>query len=62
MRQTRLAGESADYGSAREELRLAEIELTHQREHVAGLRRRVAAGPGSSTTTCSRRAPVMRGR
>jgi predicted dithiol-disulfide oxidoreductase (DUF899 family) len=45
MRQTNLAGESADYGSAREELRQAEIELMHHREQGADLRRRLPLGP-----------------
>lgn len=44
MRQTRLAGESADYLTRREELRLAEIELMRQRERVAELRRLLPAG------------------
>jgi predicted dithiol-disulfide oxidoreductase (DUF899 family) len=39
MRHTRLTNESADYLTAREQLRLAEIELMHQRERVAALRR-----------------------
>ncbi|GGJ27779.1 DUF899 family protein [Streptomyces brasiliensis] len=45
MRPTNLTGESADYVSAREELRQAEIELMRQRERVAGLRRRLPPGP-----------------
>ncbi|MGP4018890.1 DUF899 family protein [Saccharopolyspora sp. 5N708] len=45
MRQTNLAGESADYASAREELRAAEIELMRHRERVADLRRRLPSGP-----------------
>ncbi|MEV6316811.1 DUF899 family protein [Streptomyces sp. NPDC051776] len=45
MRQTNLAGESADYIKAREELRQAEIELMHHRERVADLRRRLPLGP-----------------
>ena len=43
-RQTNLPNESADYLSKREELRLAEIELMHQRERVADLRRRLPEG------------------
>ncbi|MFI8850935.1 DUF899 family protein [Streptomyces sp. 891-h] len=45
MRQTNLAGESADYVGAREELRQAEIELMRHREQVADLRRRLPPGP-----------------
>lgn len=45
MRQTNLTGEPADYVSAREELREAEIELMRHRERVAGLRRRLPLGP-----------------
>jgi predicted dithiol-disulfide oxidoreductase (DUF899 family) len=45
MRQTNLTGESAEYVSAREELRQAEIELMHHRERVADLRRRLPLGP-----------------
>ena len=45
MRQTNLAGESADYINAREELRQAEIELMRHREKVADLRRRLPLGP-----------------
>ncbi|MEU8569279.1 DUF899 family protein [Streptomyces pathocidini] len=45
MRQTNLAGESAEYLAAREELRQAEIELMRQRERVAGLRRGLPLGP-----------------
>jgi predicted dithiol-disulfide oxidoreductase (DUF899 family) len=41
---TRLRNEPADYTRAREELQLAEIELMHQREHVAALRRRLPVG------------------
>jgi predicted dithiol-disulfide oxidoreductase (DUF899 family) len=36
-RQTNLPNESAEYLARREELRLAEIELMRQREHVAEL-------------------------
>jgi len=43
-RHTNLPNESADYLSKREELRLAEIELMHQRERVANLRRRLPEG------------------
>ncbi|WP_144120036.1 DUF899 family protein [Catellatospora sichuanensis] len=45
MRQTNLAGESADYLHAREQLRLAEIELMRHRERVAELRRQLPPGP-----------------
>ncbi|WP_208884706.1 DUF899 family protein [Streptomyces sp. PBH53] len=45
VRQTRLAGESADYLDAREELRLAEIDLMRHREKVAALRRALPQGP-----------------
>lgn len=45
MRHTNLVGESADYVSAREELREAEIELMRHRERVAELRRRLPLGP-----------------
>lgn len=45
MRPTNLTGESAEYVSAREELRQAEIELMRRRERVAGLRRRLPVGP-----------------
>jgi predicted dithiol-disulfide oxidoreductase (DUF899 family) len=45
MRQTNLTGESADYITAREELRQAEIELMRHREKVADLRRRLPLGP-----------------
>ncbi|MFI6486880.1 DUF899 family protein [Streptomyces sp. NPDC050564] len=44
VRHTRLAGETADYLAAREELRLAEIELMRRREQVAGLRRALPQG------------------
>jgi predicted dithiol-disulfide oxidoreductase (DUF899 family) len=43
-RQTNLPNESVNYLSKREELRLAEIELMHQRERVADLRRRLPEG------------------
>ncbi|MFF0289004.1 DUF899 family protein [Streptomyces sp. NPDC005262] len=45
MRLTNLVGESAEHLSAREELRLAEIELMRHRERVADLRRRLPLGP-----------------
>ena len=45
MDYTRLTGESADYLRAREELRLAEIELMQQRERVAEMRRALPLGP-----------------
>lgn len=45
MRLTNLVGESAEHVSAREELRLAEIELMRHRERVAELRRRLPLGP-----------------
>ncbi|MFJ7074552.1 DUF899 family protein [Streptomyces sp. NPDC098781] len=44
-RHTRLPGESAEYLSAREELRLAEIELMRHREEVAARRRALPRGP-----------------
>ena len=44
MDQTRLT-ESAEYIARRDELRLAEIELMRQREHVAALRRQLPPGP-----------------
>jgi predicted dithiol-disulfide oxidoreductase (DUF899 family) len=45
MQYTRLAGESAEYLAAREQLRQAEIELTDQRERVAAQRRALPMGP-----------------
>ena len=45
MRQTNLTAEPAEYVSAREELRQAEIELMRHRERVADLRRRLPLGP-----------------
>jgi len=45
LRQTNLTDESADYLAKREELRLAEVELMRQREHVAELRRHLPQGP-----------------
>jgi predicted dithiol-disulfide oxidoreductase (DUF899 family) len=43
-RQTNLTNESAEYLTAREELRHAEIELMRQRERVAELRRELPKG------------------
>lgn len=43
MDQTRLK-ESSEYTTRREELRQAEIDLMHQREHVASLRRQLPTG------------------
>ena len=43
-RQTNLTNESAEYLTAREELRHAEIELMRQRERVAELRRGLPKG------------------
>jgi predicted dithiol-disulfide oxidoreductase (DUF899 family) len=43
-RQTNLTNESPEYLSKREELRQAEIELRHQRERVAQLRRALPPG------------------
>lgn len=45
LRHTRLPGESADYLAAREELRLAEIELMRHREEIAARRRALPQGP-----------------
>ena len=44
-RQTNLGNESAEYLARREDLHLAEIELMHQRERVAALRRHLPPGP-----------------
>jgi predicted dithiol-disulfide oxidoreductase (DUF899 family) len=44
MRQTRLSNESPDYIAAREQLRLAEVELMRQQEKVAALRRGLPPG------------------
>jgi predicted dithiol-disulfide oxidoreductase (DUF899 family) len=44
MRQTRLTNESADYVAAREQLRLADVDLMRQRERVAALRRGLPPG------------------
>jgi predicted dithiol-disulfide oxidoreductase (DUF899 family) len=43
-RQTNLTNESSGYLAKREELRLAEIDLMHQRERVAELRRHLPLG------------------
>jgi predicted dithiol-disulfide oxidoreductase (DUF899 family) len=43
-RQTNLTNESREYLTKREELRLAEVDLTRQRERVAELRRQLPAG------------------
>jgi predicted dithiol-disulfide oxidoreductase (DUF899 family) len=45
MHYTRLANESPQYLAAREELRVAELELMRQRERVAEQRRGLPAGP-----------------
>jgi predicted dithiol-disulfide oxidoreductase (DUF899 family) len=45
MQMTRLRNESSDYVAAREQLRLAEIELMRHREQVAAMRRELPAGP-----------------
>ncbi|MBB4894245.1 putative dithiol-disulfide oxidoreductase (DUF899 family) [Streptomyces olivoverticillatus] len=45
VRHTRLPGESAEYLAAREELRLAEIDLMRHREQVAARRRALPQGP-----------------
>lgn len=45
LRYTNLAGESADHLAAREELRLAEIELMRHQEKVAAQRRALPQGP-----------------
>ncbi|MFD9637282.1 DUF899 family protein [Streptomyces violascens] len=44
-RHTRLTNESADYLDAREELRLAELDLMRHREQVAAQRRALPQGP-----------------
>ena len=44
MKQTNLQNESAEYVSKRDELRLAEIESTQERERVAELRRQLPEG------------------
>jgi predicted dithiol-disulfide oxidoreductase (DUF899 family) len=43
-RQTNLSNESAEYLAAREQVRIAEIELMRQRERVAELRRQMPKG------------------
>ncbi|SEQ30551.1 Predicted dithiol-disulfide oxidoreductase, DUF899 family [Streptomyces sp. yr375] len=43
-RQTRLGGETAEYLEAREELRLAEVELMRHGERVAAMRRALPVG------------------
>jgi len=45
MRFTNLTSESDEYVRAREELRLAEIDLMQQRERVAAMRRHLPEGP-----------------
>lgn len=45
VRYTRLADESPEYLRAREDLRVAELELMRQRERVAEQRRSLPAGP-----------------
>jgi predicted dithiol-disulfide oxidoreductase (DUF899 family) len=45
MQQTRLT-ESSEYTTAREQLRIAEIDLMRQREQVAAMRRALPAGSG----------------
>jgi len=45
MRYTRLTTESTEYLDAREDLRLAEVELMRHREQVAALRRKLPRGP-----------------
>ncbi len=42
---TRLAGESAEYAAAREDLRRAEIELMEHEERIAAQRRSLPSGP-----------------
>ena len=44
MELTRLSGESAEYLAAREQLRLAEIDLMQHRERVAAMRRSLPPG------------------
>jgi predicted dithiol-disulfide oxidoreductase (DUF899 family) len=44
MELTRLSGESEEYLAAREQLRLAEIDLMEHRERVAAMRRALPAG------------------
>jgi predicted dithiol-disulfide oxidoreductase (DUF899 family) len=45
MEHTRLRNESAEYLAAREQLRIAEIELMRERERVAEMRRSLPPGP-----------------
>ena len=45
MRYTKLASESPEYLAAREDLRLAELDLMRHRERVAEQRRRLPLGP-----------------
>jgi predicted dithiol-disulfide oxidoreductase (DUF899 family) len=45
MQFTNLPDESEEYGRARDDLQLAEIELMHQREQVARMRRDLPPGP-----------------
>ena len=45
MRYTKLANESPEYLAAREDLRLAELDLMRHRERVAAQRRGLPAGP-----------------
>jgi predicted dithiol-disulfide oxidoreductase (DUF899 family) len=45
MRYTKLANESPEYLAAREDLRMAELELMRHRERVAEQRRRLPLGP-----------------
>ena len=45
MRFTNLTSESDEYLTAREELRLAEVDLMQHRERVASMRRQLPAGP-----------------
>ncbi len=45
MEHTRLRNESAEYVAAREQLRIAEIELMRERERVAEMRRSLPPGP-----------------
>lgn len=45
LRHTRLSDEAPEYLAAREQLRLAEIELMRHREQVAALRRKLPPGP-----------------
>jgi predicted dithiol-disulfide oxidoreductase (DUF899 family) len=45
VRYTNLPGVADEYVAAREELRLAELDLTDHRERVAKLRRMLPPGP-----------------